>query len=276
MNWRAVRAIARKDMKSITANFQVWMPMAIVPLLLGVVLPGVVVGLLAYGLTSAADLGEMIGWLKNLPLGGLQDQLAAFPKVEQQLIYLITNYMLVGLFLMVPLMTSSVIAADSMAGEKERGTLETLLFAPVDLLSLLVGKVLASLIPTLVVSFGTLLLGAVVVNGLGWPLFGQIFFPTVNWVPLMLLVLPMISLATIIMNVFISARVATFQAAYQLGGVAVLPAILLVVGQATGLVLLGTWVLVGVGLGFGLLNLILVWQVMKRLDRNRLFESQVR
>ena len=45
--------------------------------------------------------------------------------------------------------------------------------------------------------------------------------------PLMLLVIPMVSLLAVFLTVFISARVATFQAAYQMGGLLVLPALLL-------------------------------------------------
>ncbi len=57
------------------------------------------------------------------------------------------------------------------------------------------------------------------------------------YLPLMLLVIPMISLLAILLNVLISARVATFQAAYQMGGLVVLPVVGLIIGQAMGALL---------------------------------------
>lgn len=276
MNRQAIWAIALKDIRGITANLQVWLPMLIVPLILGVVLPTIYMIAVTYFGPEAADIKEMLVWLDRIPPSPLKDLLDAMPNVGQRVSYLVANYMLAPFFLMIPLMASSVVAADSLAGEKERGTLESLLFAPMDMLSLFTGKVLAAFLPSMVLSLVTFLISTVTVNLTGWRLFGRIFFPALNWLPLMLLVIPMVSLLAIFLTVFISARVATFQAAYQMGGLLVLPALLLLVGQASGLLLLGPGLLTAVGVGLALINLALLWLIVRGLDRNRLFESQIR
>lgn len=278
MNRRAVLAIARKDIQAITANLQVWLPMLVVPLILGVVVPvGMVLAFrFGAGAMAPSDVELVIGWVEKLPPGELATVLAGLPELSQRLIYVGANYFLAPFFLLIPLMAASVISADSFAGEKERGTLESLLFAPVDIRSLFLGKVLAALIPAVALSLGTFVLCAVTVNLAGWPRFGRIFFPQLNWLPLLLLVIPMLSLATILVNVFISARVATFQAAYQLGALVVLPVLALVAGQFTGVLLLDTVAVLLMGVVLGLLNLLLLRQVMRRLDRNLLFSTQVR
>lgn len=277
MNSRLVWAIARKDLKAVTANVQVWLPMLIVPILLGLLLPtGMVLALRFTTGGMGSEVETLSAWLEQLPAGALKARLDAFPTLNHRLIFMASNYMLAPFFLLIPLMTASVISADSFAGEKERGTLETLLFAPVDMLSLFAGKVLAALIPAVGLSLATLALCALSLNLVAWPLFQGLFFPQFNWLPLMLLVLPAVSLLAVLLNVFISARVATFQAAYQMGGVIVLPFLLIMAGQATGLVLLDAIVLVGVGLVLGIVDLLLLQQVLRRLDRNLLFASQVK
>jgi len=273
MNKQAIWAIARKDMRAIFANLQVWLPMAIVPLLLGVVMPSVIVGIAArVPMDQAGDFQKMAQWVGKIPLPGLAGDAA----IEQRVVFLIANYTLAAFFLMIPLMTASVVSADSFAGEKERGTMETLLFAPVDLLSLFTGKVLAAFIPAVGLPLGTFALCGVAVNIAGWNQFGHIFFPQWNWLPLMLLVIPMVSLATIFITVFVSARVATFQAAYQMGGVLVLPVLLIVGGQVSGILMLGTLLTTATGVVLLVVNVLMLRAIMARLDRGRLFEGQIR
>lgn len=278
MNRRAVLAIARKDIQAITANLQVWLPMLVVPLILGVVVPvGMVLAFrFGAGAMAPSDVELVIGWVEKLPPGELATVLAGLPELSQRLIYVGANYFLAPFFLLIPLMAASVISADSFAGEKERGTLETLLFAPVDMRSLFAGKVLAPFVPAIGLSLTTLLLCTAAVNAAAWPLFGRLIFPQANWIPLVLLVIPGVALLAILLNVFISARVATFQAAYQLGSMVVLPLLLLVAGQVTGVLVFSLPVVLAVGAGLLLLDGLLLRQVLRRLNRQQLFASQVR
>lgn len=277
MNRQAVWAIARKDLRSISANLQVWLPMLLVPLLLGLVLPVAVMwAIMRFGVGSSDQIKPVMQMLDNLPASALRSSLEAMPTMEHRLVYLAANFLFAPLFLLIGLMASSVVSADSFAGEKERGTLESLLFTPADLLSLLVGKALAALLPAVALSLGTFLLFGTAVNLMGWPLFGSIFFPRLNWLPLMLLVIPMISLLSILLNLFISARVATFQAAYQMGGLIVLPVVAMLFGQVSGLLLLDTPLLTLLGGALTVVNAVFLRLVLLGLTRSRLFESQIR
>lgn len=276
MNRRAVWAIAKKDMRGIGANLQVWLPMLILPVILGILIPGGMMWALhVFGLDAAGDLQDLVQVLDRMPDSSVKESIHALPTLEQQIAYFVMNYLMAPLFLLIPLMASSVVSADSFAGEKERGTLESLLFTPVKVLDLFAGKVLAALLPGVGLSLITFLCTAIVVNGVGWPLFGHVFFPNVNWLPLMLLVIPMLSLAAILVNVFVSARVATFQAAYQLGGLVILPVLAVLFGQISGLLFLDAPVVTFIGLVLAVIDLLLLIPVRNYLDRSRLFESQV-
>lgn len=273
---QAIRAVTIKDVRAISANLQVLLPMLIVPLVLGIVLPGGIIwAVLRFG-AGSAEVRELLELLQRLPEGSVTAALARFDELTMQAAYFAANYLLAPFFLLIPLMAASTISADSFAGEKERGTLESLLFSPIGVSDLFIAKTLASFLPAVLLTWGTFILTFLTVNAVGWPWFGAMFFPTLNWLPLLLLVVPLIGLATILLNVFISARVSTFQAAYQLGGVVVLPVIGLLVGNVTGILLFSTPVIVITGLVLAVLNTVLLLVLRRHLDRARLFESQVR
>jgi ABC-2 type transport system permease protein len=57
----------------------------------------------------------------------------------------------------------------------------------------------------------------------------------------------------------ISVRAQGFQDAYQLGAMVVLPILLLVVGQATGVMYFSTWLVLLLGLVFWVIDAALLW-----------------
>lgn len=65
---------------------------------------------------------------------------------------------------------------------------------------------------------------------------GRIFFPNAMWIVLALWVAPAAAGLGLSTMVIVSSRVATFQEAYQLGSMVVLPVMILVIGQATGVI----------------------------------------
>ncbi len=160
---------------------------------------------------------------------------SAFPgtgelTVQGQAAYIATVYLFAGFFLIIPTMVAVVLAANSFAGEKERHTLEGVLYTPVSDTALVVGKILGAVLPAVVVSWVCFGVYAVLVNVLGNPLVGRWYFPTLNWWVMMLLVVPAVSVFVTACVVWVSARVGSYQSANSIAGFAVLPLILLVVG----------------------------------------------
>lgn len=277
MNRRAVVAIARKDIKSITANIQVWLPMLILPIVFSVLLPAVVVLSARASQGDTAQFMQVISdMLERLPESSLTRIISSFETDQQKVAYMMLNYFLSPFFLMIPLMAASTVSIDSFVGEKERGTFEGLLLTPVSMRSIFTAKVLAAFLPAIVVSLVSFVLFAICANVFTWPILGRISFPHINWAPLVLLVMPAISVFAILINVFISARVTTFQAGYQLGALLVLPLVAIMIGQFTGFMLLDTRVLLAVGIILSILDYVLLRIIVRKLDRAWLFESQVR
>ena len=91
-------------------------------------------------------------------------------------------------------------------------------------------------------------------------LMGQLLLPGLNWLVIMLLVSPAISLIAITLIVRGSAKAQSVEESQQGAVFLIIPVILLVVGQFTGLLLMSVWIL----LGLGALCAILAWFLLKK------------
>lgn len=270
MNMRAVLALARKDLLVVGQTKAVLLPIIIVPLVMVVILP--VVAAFAPQFANLPGASDLTAVLERMP-ATFQARFEGL-SVDQTLVTLLLVYLFAPMYLIVPLMVASVIAADAFAGEKERRTLEALLFTPTTDAELLLGKLLAGYVPALAVAWGGFLVYAVVANAVAWPVMGAVFFPTAMWWVLALWVAPAVAALGLGATVLVSARVNTFQEAYQVGGVVVLPIVLLVVGQATGLVVLSTGLVVALGAVFWVLALGLLALGRRGFRRGELLARQ--
>jgi ABC-type Na+ efflux pump permease subunit len=261
--WAAMRAVMVKDMTAVRRSKGVVLPMLLVPTLLLLVLP-LLISLAAVSQQSV-DVG---GMLKALPEAATRDILS-HPKREQ-LVLLVDGYLLAPLFLIVPLMLASVLAADAFAGEKERKTLETLLHLPLPERDLFYAKVLSAFVPALAVSWVGFALFALVVNTTAWPVMHRIFLPTKLWAVVIFWVAPAVATLGLGVMVRISARVGTAQEANQLGGAVILPLIFLAVIQSVSLLIATLPIAFGVGAAVWALALWLTVRGAARFTRDRM------
>jgi ABC-2 type transport system permease protein len=276
MNKSIIWTIANKDMKAITTNSQIWLGMVLLPLILCVILPLILILTAKWAPVDSNDTAKFVATiLKALPHGETKTKLESLPSMNHQIIYVMVNYMLGSLFLIIPCLNSMMVAANSFVGEKERRTLESLLFAPITVKELFVGKVLAAFLPAITISIVSFILFGIVVNIATAGMFDERIFPNANWLLLVLWLAPLVALFTILINVLISARVQSFQAAQQLGGTVILPIIALVVAQATGLLLISPLLLFFIGVALLAGNVFVLRKITKYNNRNTLFERQI-
>ena len=277
MNGRSIAALMRKDIRAITASTQMWIPMLIVPLLFVVVLPGAFL-ILGRTVNLAGDRDDMKfiqQFLSAIPQGALRTQIEGFGSVDAQLVYLMINYLFAPLFLMVPVMVSSIVAAAAFVGEKEKRTLETLLFSPLSEMELFLGKMLAAFVPAVAVSWAGFLLFTAEFMVLGAPLFGRPVPPAPHWLAIILLLVPALSLLMVFLNVLVSAKVKGYQEAQQLSVLVILPILFLLYGQIGGIVFLGTPLLLACGVVVFALDAVLIRFAVKSFNRDKLFRTQV-
>jgi ABC-2 type transport system permease protein len=276
MNNRLIWLIASKDMKAITSSVQVWLGLILLPAIFSVILPIAFILSVKYLPLSSPEFTDLVeNVLKGLQETKTGELISSLPSIKHQIIYVVINYMFGSIFLLIPCINAMMIALYSFVGEKERRTMETLLFSPITVKELFIGKALSAFLPAIGITFISFILFGIIVISLTFDMFGFLIFPNANWMILILWVAPMITILTILVNVFVSARSKGFQEAQQLGGILIIPIMGLFVGQATGFLVMSPLVLSLIGIGLLLLNLLLLKMMTKFNDRNKLFEQQI-
>jgi ABC-2 type transport system permease protein len=235
VNRHAVWAIARKDLATVLRNKGVRTPLLVAPVIILVLLS---VLLVLGGEVLAAGGQVPIEEMAATPFQRLDDAGAAaiggdVPPSARWAVFVLEVF-LAPLYLLVPLVVATVIAADSFAGERERGTLEALLHTPTTDGELMTGKFLAAWLPAVAVAWVGFAVYSVLANLLAWPQLGRVFFPSLTWLLLAFWVTPAISALGLGVMVIASSRVQSLQAAHQIGSLVVLPVVLLLIVQITG------------------------------------------
>jgi ABC-2 type transport system permease protein len=276
MNKKLIWLLAAKDIRGITSSAQVWLGLILLPLIFSVIFPLAIILLVKNVPISSPELIDLV----NNVVHGLKDtksgeMIGSLPSMKHQIIFVVVNYLLGSIFLLIPTINAMMIALHSFVGEKEKRTMETLLFSPITVKELFIGKVLSAFIPAIVITWVSFFLFGFITVSLTYNMFGYFIFPNANWLILMFWVTPMITIFTILVNVFVSARAKGFQEAQQLGGILILPIMALFIGQATGFLVIKPFLLAVIGVIILILNFILLKMMTKYNDRNTLFEKQI-
>jgi ABC-2 type transport system permease protein len=192
---RHVRAIVRKELREYRHNGQIVWTMAVIPLVF--VLPTVINIFGATAGNSPADL----------------------------LLYMLG----------IPALVPAVVAAYSVVGERQQGTLEPVLTTPVRREEFMLGKALAALIPSLAISYGVYVVVVACVE-----LFAQpgVARELVRWPELLaqLLFTPLLAGWSIWVGIAISTRFGEVRVAQQLGALASFPSVLVTALIAYGVI----------------------------------------
>lgn len=163
------------------------------------------------------------------------------------------------LFMMMPLIIPTTIAAYSIVGEKTSRTLEPLLATPVRTWQLLLGKILAALLPAVGITWiaGAIFTVGMLLGSLSPRVFAAIARP--EWAALLALGTPLMALVAIAVAVIVSSRVNDARTAQQVSSTVVLPLTGIIFAQLVGvLVLSPTLVLAGLA-GLALLASLSLW-----------------
>ncbi len=269
MNWSAIFTIIKKDLKVAVQNKGVMIPIAVLCLVFFVIAPGGVTALVPTlftgGGTGDSEVVKMItSWT-----AGSQQGYSGLNMSQKTTLYFLL-FTLAPMFLMVPLMVASTIAADSFAGEKERKTLEALLYSPTTDRELFVAKLLSAWLAAIGVALGGFVLYSVTANVAAWPQFGYLIFPNAMWLVLILWVVPALAGLGLSVMVLASSRAQGFQDASQIGGIVVLPMVALFYGQVAGVIVFNVSVVLVMGLVIWLLDGLLIYLGSRSFHRNRM------
>lgn len=272
MNLRNILAIAKKDWIEVRQNKYAWVPMLIMPLIFVVIMP------LAFTLVIPAlqvDPQDVISSDQDIEffIERMPEELSRyinFDKPMESMIVIMLGFMLAPMFLILPLMYSTVIAAESFAGERERKTIEALLYTPASDADLLLGKVAAAAIPSLFGTWVSFLVYTLILNVAPFAYFQRIWFPLPTWWPLIFWITPAMVVLGIALTVIISARVQNFLGTYQSSASLVLLVVALFAGQISGVLYLSVPVEMMIGLVIWVAAGILSVYAVKTFNRKSL------
>ena len=259
---RAEKAIIKKDIRGITSNRRLFSALWIVPLALTVVLPSIFVCAAHF----SPDDPDVLALLELLP-GAANTE-----SVELAIAGIIFNYILPAFFLMIPIMTASVMAASAFVGEKEKHTLETLLYCPLSVKEIFRAKVLASFLLSMIVSLVSFAAMLTVLELESIFLMGSPLLPGGGWVIVLFLLSPAVSLIAVTLIVRNSARAQSVEESQQSAVFLIIPVILLVVGQFAGVMILNVWILLGLSIVCALLARLLLQRAVKRFTYEMLLK----
>ncbi|BCS90910.1 MAG: ABC transporter permease [Candidatus Micrarchaeota archaeon] len=244
MNSRAIKVFI-KDIKEVFSSIAIWLPMFAIPLGLSFLLPYLTVYIAVYEAPSIASrIANLVSANISLPL-------------EVRFIQYFSINVLAPVFLTIPVFTASVIAADSFAGEKERKTAELLVSTPLSNKELILGKILASFIPSVCLSFLVFLISYYVLQYASIKSFSYAALNPFNWF-IILLAAPLISLLTISIVVIVSAHVKGVKEAQQITSLLVLPFISLPFASILNIISFNLSFFIYLLIGLAILNILVI------------------
>jgi ABC-2 type transport system permease protein len=271
MNYRAIFAIVRKDLKVAIQNKGVMVPIIVLTIVFFVLLPWLARLLPLLENMAGDSLNDIQKLLTRMP-GGIQQDFSGLSLTQSITVYVL-KYMMAPMFLMIPIMVASLIAADSFAGEKERKTLEALLYTPTTNRELFVAKLLSGWLAAIAVAWVGFMLYIVMANAAAWSQLHRIFFPNAMWLVLILWAVPAIAGLGVGAMVLASSRAQGFQDANQLGGIVILPLVALFYLQVAGVMYFNVIVALLMGLAIWLLTGLSIWLGSRIFQRNRLLAA---
>lgn len=173
------------------------------------------------------------------------------------------------LMLIIPLVIPPVIAAYSVVGERDQGTLEPVLGTPVTAAELLLGKAVAAFVPSVVIAYAVYFTAAVAVRIGAAHVVSSVVWHTPQLLAQVLFT-PLLATWSIWVGIGISTRAGDVRVAQQLATLAGLP--LLAFTSLISFQLVRPSVPVAIALALALLAVdVAAWRVVSRLfDRERL------
>ena len=191
-------------------------------------------------------------------LGKLREALpaaAGLPIGEQLQVLLLSQFNFY--LLLIPTMIAISFATFSIVEEKLSRSLEALLATPVRTWELLLGKALSGAVPALLVTWACAAVFILGVVGLGW---GQLVDLVLNssWFITLFLLTPAVTVMSFVLGIIGSSRAKDAKSAQNIALVIILPVLVLIGIQVTGLVWFTPLLTLVLALGVSFLDIILL------------------
>lgn len=224
INISNIENLIEKDSYEVLKSKYILFTLVFLPLVLSIVVPfsilRQVIGSINLPLSHSGGSGSnLFKSLRSfLPSANLPAGLTDLQKS-----FIMMSYISDFLFLLIPLMVPIIIGADSIAGEKDRGSFEALLATPLTNSEILIGKIGLPVILGIAGTIIGLIPYLMIVYYMTSPYISLFYIFNINFILMVAVLTPTASLLSSIVMVFISSRTTSTREAQQLGTFVVLP-----------------------------------------------------
>ncbi|NHJ48218.1 MAG: ABC transporter permease [Asgard group archaeon] len=217
IRFEKIKTIYRKELKELLKNREITITIIIMPIVFSLLVPA---SMLALNFTDIEDPGDTSQvtdiFSKIAPYWNDLDNV-------QKLAVLQAN-MFLAFLIMIPMVVPMAIASDSIAGEKERKTIESLLAAPISEEEIMIGKALAATIPTIIISWIAEIIYIIFTDVILYNVIGQrIVLPNIFAGIMFILLVPAQTLLSTLIMTAVSSRSRGSREALQKSGFLVAP-----------------------------------------------------
>ncbi|MCD1293400.1 ABC transporter permease [Methanocella sp. CWC-04] len=236
----------RKEFEEVIKNKYILSTMASFPLVFSIAIPMIYLLTIPSNI-SEADVAMFEGLIPNF------DSMTP----QQSLIYYIVQSNL-PFYLMMPSVIPTLISSYSIVGEKKGGTLEPLLATPVSSRDILLGKSLAAVIPSVLITWFSFLIYMTLVDAMTFKIFNYPILPNTLWFVSIFITAPLLTLMSVYLSILVSSKVNDIRAAQQISAVFVVPIMGVFVLQLFGYVSIDISTMIFFSLIIFIMDIILV------------------
>ena len=264
MNKVRVKTIYKKELLEIKQDKTLVASLLTLPVILGIIFPMIFIAL---GYNKSFLLGtDKVSFMTKQ----FVDIIPARISGNTRTLYIIFMYLFLPLFLIIPISISNVIASSSFVGEKENKTIEGLLNTPISDKELVFGKILSAAIPSILITWISMIIYGLLLDIMGFKIFNAFIFPNVEWMFMSLILAPLITLLSIQLVICISSRVKTSKSSQSVAIIFIFPIIAFIISQASGILIFGVWLEVLLSILILLANIVIFNKITSKINREKI------
>ena len=238
--------IIKKEFEEVVKNKYILTTMASFPLVFSIIIP----------LIYLFALPSNVSWSDVATFKGAVSGAAAMTPRQVLITFIVQSNL--PFYLMMPSVIPTVISSYSIVGEKKCGTLEPLLATPISTRDILIGKTLSAVIPSVLITWISFVIYAILVDYMTYGIFGYAIVPNFLWLFAIMVTAPLFAIMSVYLSIVVSSRMSDIRAAQQISAVFVIPIMSVFILELFGYVSLTFEIVLLLSIAIAIVDLFLV------------------
>ena len=252
-----IKVIFRKEVKELLKNKEILVTVIIMPIVFSLLIP---LSMITLNLAEDQEIPE------GDQVPEIFRNLASFwdDSTDLQKVSIVQANLYLAFLIMIPMMVPMAISSDSVAGEKERKTIEGLLAAPITKEEILLGKALAAAVPSIVISWIAEIIYIISTDIILYNIMGRIILPNLFAAIMFIFLMPTQTILSTLLMTSFSSKARGSREALQKSGFFAIPIIFIV----SALIFLPLLVHPALTLASEVILVLLMFIILRRATKN--------